>query len=734
MRAMTPAIIKKIPKISLVMIVKDEEEILEKCLEYVKDIVDEFIVVDTGSTDGTRNIIKKYGTLYEIPFEDFVTTKNKALKLATGDYILWMDADEILYEGAEILRIHAEEGNYDAITTRITEGSTDYSVVAMQYNRNRLWRRGIFTFVGPGVHEVAVGNGKIINDARVLVRHEHLKTNKGSTGRERFEKYVGLLKDSISRGNEIYRAWFYLGRTYKDLGESLNAIDAYIQYLSLPALSFMDEIWQAHYDIAQCYKSNGEYNKAIQWLQKAINVDESRSEAYCLLGDLYFQRQEYSEAIKHYQKAIHDIPLHVGLFLSPTYYSSYPNDQLILCYYFTGEFDQASNICKELIRQVNGRDNRILNNLWWITKKTNFTIFMTLGVTPEPIYGGMINDMGVGGVETTYLELSEELAKAGKNVFLFCNTTEPHIYKGVYYIPFTQINDYWKINPDIIITSRWFDPFYIENTAKKIIWFQDAFFGIPEGKPDLFTLADLVVCSSQWHKDYICERLGRAIKPEKLKIIPLGIRKKLFEQVIARDPNKVLYSSNPDRGLEQLIDMWDRITERIPNIQLTVTYGWEGLKTWSGNSDWHDSIKRLQTKCYNKMEQHKNISFTGRITKVKLAREMLSSSILVYPNNFWETFCLTALESQAAGTPIITTNIGALSTVVNNDYNYLLDVSPWAIAYQETFIKRLEELMNDSVKRELWSKNNKLAISELDCDWSDIGNKWIKLIYILMKE
>jgi len=290
-------------------------------------------------------------------------------------------------------------------------------------------------------------------------------------------------------------------------------------YLSQPNLTFKDEIWQAHYDIAKCCKTNGEYDKAVEWIKKSIVVDDTRSESYCLLGDIYFQRQEYDIAVACYSSAIREIPSHVILFLSPYFYSQYPKDQLVLCYYYLGDFDNADMVCKDLINSNNGRDNRILNNLSWITKKTSATIFMTLGLTPEPVYGGMINDVGVGGVETTYLELSEELAKQGKNVLLFCTTDKPHIYKGVYYIPYTAINEYWNLNPDVIITSRWFDPFYVESKSKKIIWFQDAFFGIPSDKPDLFSKADSIICSSLWHRNYILERLGRSIKPNKLKIL-----------------------------------------------------------------------------------------------------------------------------------------------------------------------------------------------------------------------
>ena len=89
------------PLISLVMIVKNEAAILRETLERVRSIVDEWVIVDTGSTDGTQAIISEYGPVTELAFEDFVTTKNKALALATGKYILLMDADERLLVGAE---------------------------------------------------------------------------------------------------------------------------------------------------------------------------------------------------------------------------------------------------------------------------------------------------------------------------------------------------------------------------------------------------------------------------------------------------------------------------------------------------------------------------------------------------------------------------------------------------------------------------------------------------------
>ena len=104
------------------MIVKNEAAILRETLGALRPIVDEWVIVDTGSTDGTQAIISEYGPVTELAFEDFVTTKNKALALATGKYILFMDADERLLAGAEKLRAVAEAGEWDGLSVASSTG------------------------------------------------------------------------------------------------------------------------------------------------------------------------------------------------------------------------------------------------------------------------------------------------------------------------------------------------------------------------------------------------------------------------------------------------------------------------------------------------------------------------------------------------------------------------------------------------------------------------------------
>ncbi|MER2072437.1 MAG: glycosyltransferase family 2 protein, partial [Psychrobacillus sp.] len=83
--------------ISLCMIVKNEEEVIGRCLASVKDIVDEINIVDTGSTDQTKEIVKQYtNRIFDFKWiDDFAAARNYSFEQATKEYILWLDADDV---------------------------------------------------------------------------------------------------------------------------------------------------------------------------------------------------------------------------------------------------------------------------------------------------------------------------------------------------------------------------------------------------------------------------------------------------------------------------------------------------------------------------------------------------------------------------------------------------------------------------------------------------------------
>lgn len=104
-----------VARITLCLIAKDEERMLPDCLASVRDAVDEIVIVDTGSVDGTRRLARAAGArLAERPWRDFADARNAALAMATGDFVLQLDADERLAAGAgAALRRVAAEGDLD---------------------------------------------------------------------------------------------------------------------------------------------------------------------------------------------------------------------------------------------------------------------------------------------------------------------------------------------------------------------------------------------------------------------------------------------------------------------------------------------------------------------------------------------------------------------------------------------------------------------------------------------
>ena len=713
-----------------VAIVKNEERILRAMLESVAPIVDEWVIVDTGSTDGTRSIIAEYGPVYEAPFVDFVTTKNEALRLAEGkgDYILFMDADERVEAGLLRLREHAEAGAY-AVNALIVEGGAE---TVQRYYRNRLWRNdGSWRFAGPVVHECVVysGDGEgIVTDGDIHIRHDHSHRTPGSYP-ERNGLYLRLLSEALERDPADSRAAFYLARTLKDAQRYLEAIEIYERYLTLAG--WHDERWQAAYDIAECWKRLGEYETAFATVQRALEIDRRRAEAWILKAALHYARQEWSEVEPAAWIASElPIPDDVQLFQNPTAHTSQALDYRAIALARMNR-QRAALVESEKLLKLRPLDRRILGNVAWLRRQANQTIFFCLGHTPEPVWGGMIDQVGVGGVETTYLELPRELAARGHNVFVFCRCDRPHTHAGVVFIPWQSLAAYEDLRPDAVVTTRWFEPLHRPALApaKKIIWIQDAHFADPD-YPGSYEIADRVVCSSRWHRDYIAERLGEQVAADKIEIIPLGIRWEMFarggaEAQREKVPGRVVYSSNPDRGLRHLAEMWPTLCAARPDLSLHIAYGWEGLRTWGDGPEWAAHCDRTEAEIRGLFAGWANVTFTGRLKKAELYRELAQAELCLYPNNFQETFCLTALECQAAGTPMVTTAWGALTTTLSHDCNILIAGHPASESYQETFVREALGLLSDGERLGDYARLcRRHAQYHTLSDWSEIAETW----------
>lgn len=372
------------PRIACCAIVKNEEEVLERMINSVKFMVDKFIIFDTGSTDSTKEIIKKYGELYETPFTDYVETKNKVLEFVDTlddiDYILWMDADEILEVFPErLLEAIKENRMMDFFETDITDAHED--VLTISYTRKRVWKNHNYQhgwkFCGPGIHEyMHIPDGKGYIDRTVKVFHKHKTKNKDFKANYLF--YLDILSNAVQKNPNDLRGWFYLSRTYKDLGRYKEAIKTYKHYLRTAKennYNWIDELWQAKYDIAICYELLGDIDAAIKNYEDASRFDERRAEGLFALARIHFydkNHQDYKKSKKYLLSILEkEIPYDVPLFLDPRYYREMPLDLLPVVAWELQDYDLGLKAL-DIILKFNLPEEerkRITNNKHFYLKK-----------------------------------------------------------------------------------------------------------------------------------------------------------------------------------------------------------------------------------------------------------------------------------------------------------------------------------------------------------------------------
>lgn len=176
------------------MIVKNDEDSIARCLESVKNVVDEIIIVDTGSNDKTKEIIGRYTSkIYDFQWiDDFSAARNFSFSNATEDYILWLDADDVMLpEDVEKFKFLKEtlDPSVDSVTAKYNIGFDEYGNITASYRRNRLVKRtNNFKWYG-FVHEYLSVGGNILN-SEVGIIHKKIK----HTPKRNLEIYQGKLE------------------------------------------------------------------------------------------------------------------------------------------------------------------------------------------------------------------------------------------------------------------------------------------------------------------------------------------------------------------------------------------------------------------------------------------------------------------------------------------------------------------------------------------------------------
>lgn len=216
-----------IPNLTLSMIVKNEEKNLRDCLESVKDIVDEIVVVDTGSTDDTINIAREYGAkIFHFKWiNDFSAARNFALKKSKGNWILYLDADERLEPKSipELKRIVSTR-NKEAVFCLVKSiSSNKHKPNIMRYAR--LFRNGKKHEFRGSVHEQIIYSLEEQNFKKVVSSIEilHIGYDIDDAGiKEKAKRNLTNLLKDLEKDYSPYNV-FQIGQSYGALDDKENA-------------------------------------------------------------------------------------------------------------------------------------------------------------------------------------------------------------------------------------------------------------------------------------------------------------------------------------------------------------------------------------------------------------------------------------------------------------------------------------------------------------------------------
>lgn len=344
------------PTISLAMIVRDAEKTLDKCLSTAKELVDEIIIVDTGSKDKTLEIAGKYtdGIYFFDWINDFAAARNYAFSLCTKDFILWLDADdEVVPEQAKKFKA-LDLSDKDVVICNYQYAHDEFGVCTLPVPRERILRRSLgLKWVGR-IHEVIPlpGTKQFLSD---LDFPKHNKQHGTS------ERNISILEEVVVENPQDSRNIYYLGKEYYDHGRVDQAIPLLEKFVGMPG-SFWEDVYHAHDALAQAKLRKGDEEGFKKHLLESIRIEERRAEPFYHMGFFYQCRNQWDKAIQWYEMSLKAVrPKGLLASFQPEYYSWLPRLQLCVCYNAIGEIRKSYEYNREVLA-LRPRDMRAVGN------------------------------------------------------------------------------------------------------------------------------------------------------------------------------------------------------------------------------------------------------------------------------------------------------------------------------------------------------------------------------------
>jgi len=332
------------------MIVKDEEEVLARCLNSVKDAVDEIIIVDTGSTDKTKEIAKSF-TDHVFDFQwinDFSAARNKAFSMATMDYQMWLDADDVMPPESVEKMIRLKKTlapTVDIVTMKyITHFDVNGNPILVSTRERLTKREKNYQWIDP-VHECIPLIGNCVN-SDIEIHHKKIKFESQS------DRNINIYKSMEKSGKPFTpRQQYYYARELKDhhlWGEAAYYFEKFLQ----SGKGWFEDNIASCYNLSICYKEMKEEQKVMPILLQSFLFDAPRAEICSEIGYYFKRSKQFRTALKWFDLAAGlGEPDSIG-FILRDYWGYIPNIECCVCccelrdYKAANQYNEKAATCK----------------------------------------------------------------------------------------------------------------------------------------------------------------------------------------------------------------------------------------------------------------------------------------------------------------------------------------------------------------------------------------------------
>lgn len=346
----------------------------------------------------------------------------------------------------------------------------------------------------------------------------------------------------------------------------------------------------------------------------------------------------------------------------------------------------------------------------------------------------------LGGSQSAMCYLAAALARRGERVTTLTGTKEAKIVQGVRCLPYENIPAE-IFAPADTVTVLLNGPANMVHAVREVI---------PQGKPlilwtqhahdqpamqalregDVVSKWDRIVCISNWQRQMFQQELG--VPLEQMDVVRNAIGptfENLFETASRLAEAKagqlrLAYTSTPFRGLDVLIASYPPVQQRHPRCRLDI---FSSMQVY-GQPLAEDPYRALYDRC----RSTPGVVYRGSLSQTELARELMQTSVLAYPNTFPETSCIAVMEALAAGLLVVTSDLGALPETCAGWARLVPPVGPgrgaesFAIDFARTLDQALTEIETNpaGVLQQRFAQSQAINRS---CNWNVRAEEWIQM-------